>query len=60
MVSKYIRELLVQNINSYFSAHHKDLKPTAGYWTDGLRFIDDLKKYIPHVKYQKNQLVRCR
>jgi len=36
------------------------LKPTAGYWKDGLRFIDDLKKNVPHVAFDSNQLIRCR
>ena len=60
MVSKYIRELLVANINRYFAGFHADLRPTAGYWKDGLRFIKDLKENIPHVRYDHEQLVRCR
>ncbi|MFZ0035238.1 MAG: hypothetical protein WAK60_09675 [Sedimentisphaerales bacterium] len=60
MVSKYLRELLVDNINRYFTGFLPDLKPTAGYWKDGLRFIDDLKKNIPHVSFDSNQLIRCR
>jgi len=60
MISKYLRELLVENINRYFSSFHSQLKPTAGYWKDGLRFIDDLKQNIPHVQYDANQLIRSR
>ena len=60
MVSKYLRELLVYNINHYFVGHCADLKPTAGYWKDGLRFIEDLKMNIPHVRFDNNQLIRCR
>ena len=60
MASKYLRELLVYNINRYFADHCAHLKPTAGYWKDGLRFINDLKKNIPHVQYDSNQLIRCR
>jgi len=60
MVSKYLRELLVYNINRYFVGLHAELKPTAGYWKDGLRFIEDLKKNIPHVQVDTNQLIRCR
>jgi len=60
MVSKYLRELLVYNINRYFAAHCACLKPTAGYWKDGLRFIEDLKKNLPHIKYDNNQLIRTR
>lgn len=60
MVSKYLRELLVYNINRYFASHCAELKPTAGYWKDGLRFIEDLKANLPHVRYDSNQLIRCR
>jgi ribonuclease HII len=60
MVSKYLRELLVHNINRYFAGFHSDLKPTAGYWKDGLRFIEDLKTNIPHLQVDMDQLVRCR
>jgi ribonuclease HII len=60
MVSKYLRELLVANINRYFAGHYAELKPTAGYWKDGLRFIEDLKTNIPHIRYDPEQLVRSR
>jgi len=60
MVSKYLRELLVANINRYFTGFHTELRPTAGYWKDGLRFIEDLKTNIPHVEYDNEQLLRCR
>ena len=60
MVSKYLRELLVDNMNRYFAGFNPDLRPTAGYWKDGLRFIEDLKKNIPHVTFDSNQLIRLR
>ena len=60
MVSKYVRELLVDNINRYFSGFKSDLRPTAGYWKDGLRFIEDLKTNLTSVHVDMNQLVRCR
>jgi len=55
-----LRELLVSNINRYFAGFHAGLRPTAGYWKDGLRFIEDLRTNIPHVQYDSNQLIRCR
>jgi ribonuclease HII len=60
MVSKYLRELLVDNINRYFAGFLSDLRPTAGYWKDGLRFVDDLKRNVPHVRFDSSQLIRCR
>jgi ribonuclease HII len=60
MVSKFLRELLMDNINRYFAGFYSGLKPTAGYWKDGLRFIKDLKTYIPQVQYDSNLLIRSR
>jgi ribonuclease HII len=60
MVSKYLRELLVDNMNRYFTGFSTDLKPTAGYWKDGLRFIEDLRTNLPEVHFDSNQLIRSR
>jgi hypothetical protein len=60
MLSKYLRELLVANINRYFAGFGAELKPTAGYYKDGLRFIRDLRTHLPHVEFDDNQLIRCR
>jgi hypothetical protein len=60
MVSKYVRELLVDCINRHFRGYCPDLTPTAGYWQDGQRFLQDLKSKCPQVKYDENCLVRCR
>jgi ribonuclease HII len=60
MMSKYVRELLVGCVNRYFMNFHSKLKPTAGYWKDGLRFIKDLQTNIPQVRYRREQLIRNR
>jgi len=60
MVSKFVRELLIDNINCYFRSFHKDLKATAGYYQDGRRFIRDLQSKTPRIEYDKNKLIRCR
>lgn len=60
MTSKYLRELMIANINRHFTSLVPDLKPTAGYWKDGLRFIADLKAHHPDVTYDPNQFIRCR
>jgi len=60
MVSKFIRELQISNINRYFIGFESSLKPTAGYWKDGLRFIEEIKTNLPHVKFNSTQLIRCR
>jgi ribonuclease HII len=60
MVSKYLRELLIGSINRYFAGLSADLKPTAGYWKDGLRFIEEIKTNLPHVRFDSDQLIRSR
>jgi len=60
MVSKYLRELLIDSINRYFTGFSTNLKPTAGYWKDGLRFIEDIKTSLPDVQFDHNQLIRSR
>ncbi|MGA2172804.1 MAG: hypothetical protein ABSG82_07325 [Sedimentisphaerales bacterium] len=59
MASKYLREVLVDNINRYFTGFNSAVRPTAGYWKDGLRFIEDIKR-IPALSFDANQLIRCR
>jgi ribonuclease HII len=60
MACKYLRELLMISHNNYFMEKCADLKPTAGYWTDGQRFLNDLKTIAPHIQYNPAQLIRCR
>ena len=60
MVSKYLRELLISNLNRYFVGFSADLKPTAGYWKDGLRFIEEIKTNLPDVRFDSDQLIRSR
>jgi ribonuclease HII len=58
MTSKYLRELLVGHINDYFTSQCDGLKPTAGYWQDGKRFISDLNKFSDKISYDKDKLIR--
>lgn len=61
MISKYLREILVEDINLYFQNRFSGLKPTAGYFKDGMRFLKDLEKFAAEGKiYQKELLVRSR
>jgi ribonuclease HII len=60
MVSKYVRELLMESMNGYFTRMNPALKPTAGYWTDGLRFLDELRTHVPQFEMDSHRLVRCR
>ncbi|PKL44976.1 MAG: hypothetical protein CVV39_08135 [Planctomycetes bacterium HGW-Planctomycetes-1] len=60
MTSKYLREQLMASLNSYFIEKCSRLKPTAGYWTDGKRFLNDLKVIAPQIQFNPAQLVRSR
>lgn len=41
-LAKYVREICMEQINAWFRALRPDLRPTAGYYTDGRRFLEDL------------------
>lgn len=43
MTSKYARELYMSGFNSFWKSQLPEIKETAGYYTDGKRFIADLK-----------------
>ena len=60
MVSKYVRELLMERVNRYFASKSPELKPTAGYWKDGLRFLDDVERHLHDFEIDRHRLVRCR
>jgi ribonuclease HII len=60
MVSKYLRELLVQNLNAFFIGVCDDLKPTAGYWQDGTRFIKEVRAKSPDIKFDDHVFIRSR
>ena len=60
MISKYLRELQISNINRYFTGFNGDLRPTAGYWKDGLRFVEEIRTTLPDVKFDRTQLIRSR
>lgn len=41
-VAKYAREAFMTAFNAHFLALATGVRPTAGYWEDGLRFLDEL------------------
>ncbi len=40
-MAKYVRERAMERLNAYWQREVKGLKPTAGYWQDGLRFLEE-------------------
>jgi ribonuclease HII len=60
MVSKYVREVLNESMNQYFCRQCQQLRPTAGYWQDGQRFIRDLETHRPDFPWNRELLIRNR
>lgn len=58
--AKYLRELMVECINRWFARHCPDLKPTAGYYVDGHRFLNDVQPQIEALGLPRHRLVRVR
>jgi len=58
MTSKYLREVLMEAQNDWFCRLCPQLKPTAGYWEDGKRFLNDLAEKLPMFACDQKQLVR--
>ena len=44
MLSKYLREMLMRRFNAFWKQHIPEVKPTAGYYNDGLRFLRDIQQ----------------
>ena len=56
--AKYQRELFMNLLNRFFIAHRPDLTPTAGYYQDGQRFINDLGDDIDQLGIDRDKLIR--
>jgi ribonuclease HII len=60
MLSKYLRESLMRRFNSFWQAHLPDLQPTAGYYTDGMRFLNDIQSKRVELGIHDADLIRSR
>lgn len=58
MTAKYTRELFMQRFNNWFGEHFPDIKPTAGYATDGKRFWQEIQPKLGEIKVEANLLKR--
>lgn len=58
--AKYLRELMVHVLNQWFLARVPGLQPTAGYYTDGHRFLQDLAPHLDRLAVPRELLVRVR
>jgi hypothetical protein len=60
MLSKYLRESLMRRFNAFWQAHLPELTPTAGYYNDGLRFLDDIAAKRAELGIFDADLIRSR
>ncbi len=58
--SKYVRELFMIGVNSYWQARVDGLAPTAGYYADAQRFLSQIEPAMTRLAIDRNMLVRCR
>jgi ribonuclease HII len=60
MLCKHTREVFMELFCDWWSERVPGLKPTAGYVTDGLRFLKDIDAAIKSEKVDVESMVRCR
>jgi hypothetical protein len=60
MISKYLREALMHRFNAFWLSHLPGIAPTAGYYTDGQRFLVDIAQKRNELNIPDAHLVRCR
>jgi hypothetical protein len=60
MLCKYVREVLMRRFNAYWRAQLPGVEPTAGYYSDGMRFLKDIEAKRVELGIPEEHLVRCR
>jgi ribonuclease HII len=60
MLSKYLREALMTRFNAFWKQHLPDVAPTAGYYTDGERFLRDIQSKRRELGIADAELIRAR
>jgi ribonuclease HII len=58
--AKYTREAMMSVLNAWFAARLPGLKPTAGYYVDGHRFLADVEEIVDREQLPRERLIRCR
>lgn len=58
--AKYLRELMVEAMNLWFCQRLPGLRPTAGYYQDGHRFLGDVAPLLESEALPRGRLVRVR
>jgi len=60
MISKYVRELFMSMFNNYWTDRLPGLSPTAGYYTDGRRFYEEIAPQIQRSGLDVQKIYRNR
>ncbi len=60
MVCKYLREVLMNDLNHWFQRRIPSLAATAGYYQDGQRWLRDVRDHLPRIGVDPAQLLRLR
>lgn len=60
MVSKYCREALMRRFNAWWRQHEPKVESTAGYYNDGLRFLNDIAGARQRLRVRDEDLVRVK
>lgn len=60
MFSKYIRELFMRLENQYWQQFVQNLRPTAGYYTDAMRFLKEIDPVIKEKAIPYDILIRVK
>ncbi len=60
MTAKYLREVFMHGLNETVRAEAPDVKKTAGYWTDGLRFLSETTDARKRLRIDDRLFIRVR
>jgi len=60
MAAKYVRELMMRQMNDWFLSHDPKLKPTAGYYQDATRFLKETAELRKRLKLNDAHLIRAK
>jgi len=59
MAAKYLRELLMMRYQDYWRRIAPEIRPTAGYFSDGSRFLQEIEPHLSRLGFPRELLVRC-
>jgi ribonuclease HII len=60
MLAKYVREALMHRFNRYWQQHCPGVKETAGYYTDGWRFLNETAEARQRLGVRDEEMIRSR